>query len=810
MMQGNSTNTGLYEIIINAGSVTSSPVIGSIQPNINAIGFRVADGYLYGIRRSDDHLIRIGSDGSQQDLGVIAGLPAGPTYNSGAFGPDGFLYALGPSSSSLQKIDIDTVSRVGTGGSSSANTPDIAIPDSDFAYGVIANGQAVRIPLAGGVGTPFGPDHNKIFGAAFSDTLGNVYLSDNATNDIYQLDLTTGGITLVGDADPDFTSSANDGVFCRTALFPTFDYSDTPTDGNTAPDGSSLTTYGQATHAVTPGIQLGDAIDGDSASIASNDASGDGGDDDGVNIPSLIQGQSATIDIDVAGASGYLQGWIDWNGDGDFLDTNEQIATDVQDDGNNGDTTANDSTINLPVTVPAGAITSADTFARFRWSTQVLDTTTSASNGEVEDYQVAISLPTSLPPRSCANGTDTFDWSTLTWPGGSLGPQQFTVGGVQYTVEVKNPNNHSFTNTSPKLGNNNFNQPALFYSADMTSATPGQYIEVHITMRDPATGTLLPVTGLQGIADDVDQQTTGGTWQDEVVITGYLGGTTGTAVLPTLVAFTPANVRVVGNVATGITTNNFPTGGGNGADVEYGFGNQAVDTLVVRYRPGPDLANPSSAQDTTLNSWSLCSQPVASNPNLLLVKRVTRVNGLTMNGSTDLNVYVDDPTYPDDDNTLTTSSDTENWPTPSTYLLGATNGGETRPGDEIEFTIYFLSTGTKAAADVQLCDKVPSFQTFVPDAFQSVPPAPSGGVGTNRGISVEYNGSVLSYTNDADGDTAQYYPPGSTLPDACANALAQAEDNGAIVVNLGTLPHATNSGTPSTSYGAVRFRAKVK
>lgn len=204
----------------------------------------------------------------------------------------------------------------------------------------------------------------------------------------------------------------------------------------------------------------------------------------------------------------------------------------------------------------------------------------------------------------------------------------------------------------------------------------------------------------------------------------------------------------------------------------------------------------------------------ASSPNVLLVKRITRINRQTTNGSTNLDVYVDDTNYPYDDNTLDTPApdpiDTEYWPTPNTFLKGVIDGGETRPEDEIEYTIYFLSTGGKAAVDVQLCDRVPSFQTFVLDAFNSVTPAPSGGVGANRGIVVEYNGNVFSYTNDADGDTAQYYPPGSTLPAACANAPAQAEDNGAIVVNLGDLPEATGSGTPTTSYGAVRFRAKVK
>lgn len=274
-------------------------------------------------------------------------------------------------------------------------------------------------------------------------------------------------------------------------------------------------------------------------------------------------------------------------------------------------------------------------------------------------------------------------------------------------------------------------------------------------------------------------------WDD---ITGLGNPAGATTTLPNgALSNTPAGKHTWGNFSSG------------------GFGNlRHIDTYVFG----------NSSSSTTPLVIETTDTPVTNNPNVLLVKRITRVNGLTTNGSTNLNVYVDDPNYPYDDNTLDspepTPLDTEYWPTPSTYLLGATNGGETRPGDEIEYTIYFLSTGDKAAVDVQLCDKVPSFQTFIPDAYNSVTPAPSGGVGANRGIAVEYNGTPLSYTNDADGDTAQYYPPGSTLPAACDNAPAQAEDNGAVVINLGNLPESTAPGTPTTSYGALKFRAKVK
>lgn len=216
----------------------------------------------------------------------------------------------------------------------------------------------------------------------------------------------------------------------------------------------------------------------------------------------------------------------------------------------------------------------------------------------------------------------------------------------------------------------------------------------------------------------------------------------------------------------------------------------------------------------------------ATAPNLILVKRITRINGNTFNGSVNLDSYVDDTNSPYDDNVDETppfagqvdpnQDDTTHWPDadgangPDDYLKGAISAGEVKPGDEVEYTIYFLSTGGKDAVDVQLCDRVPALQSFVPDAYNSVTPAPNGGAGANRGIEVEYNGTVLSYTNDADGDTARYYPPGSTLPATCNNAPAQSEDNGAVVLNLGTLPESTAPGTPTTAYGALRFRARVK
>jgi uncharacterized repeat protein (TIGR01451 family) len=217
---------------------------------------------------------------------------------------------------------------------------------------------------------------------------------------------------------------------------------------------------------------------------------------------------------------------------------------------------------------------------------------------------------------------------------------------------------------------------------------------------------------------------------------------------------------------------------------------------------------------------------VASNPNILLVKRITRINdSKTTIGGDNLASYVD-TSSPYDDNVDETppfagqpdpaKDDTTYWPAPSSFLIGGVNGGQIKSGDEIEYTIYFLSAGTSTARNVTLCDRIPTSQTFVPGAFNSTPIAPGGSSSSNHGIAVSYNGTAYSYSNLEDGDAAQYYFPGTTLPGACG---AGANTTGAVVVNLGSgatnatggsLPNATAPGTPTTSYGWIRFRAKVE
>ncbi len=145
-----------------------------------------------------------------------------------------------------------------------------------------------------------------------------------------------------------------------------------------------------ARHAIQPppgiymGAQIDYEIDGQPDANATGDDNNPAGADDeeGVvlNTP-LIPGNPATVTVTVSITGGAIQGWIDFNADGDWLDPNEQIITNF----------AAFNFVNIiSFNVPAGAVLGS-TFARYRYSTMGnLAPYGCAPNGEVEDYQVLI------------------------------------------------------------------------------------------------------------------------------------------------------------------------------------------------------------------------------------------------------------------------------------------------------------------------------------------------------------------------------------------------------------------------------------
>ncbi|MFW9260673.1 lamin tail domain-containing protein [Nostoc sp. CALU 546] len=194
----------------------------------------------------------------------------------------------------------------------------------------------------------------------------------------------------------------------------------------------------------------------------------------------------------------------------------------------------------------------------------------------------------------------------------------------------------------------------------------------------------------------------------------------------------------------------------------------------------------------------------AVNAKLLLVKRITRINnqdltdivdGLSNVAITAAN-YVPEP-FASDDNYIT-------WP--AGYLRGLINAGTVKPGDELEYTIYFLSQGPSNATNVKFCDLVPSSTTFISTAFNGNTPGDGGLTVADQGIALALGSSspTVYLTNIEDAsDRGRFYAANEPAPSYCG-----ANTNGAVVVSITRSPDLPN--LAKDFYGFVRFRARVK
>jgi uncharacterized repeat protein (TIGR01451 family) len=190
---------------------------------------------------------------------------------------------------------------------------------------------------------------------------------------------------------------------------------------------------------------------------------------------------------------------------------------------------------------------------------------------------------------------------------------------------------------------------------------------------------------------------------------------------------------------------------------------------------------------------------------VILVKRITAITdstGLTTNFTT-----VVDPT------TTTTTNDDAIHKWPAGYLKGAVNAGTVKPGDKIEYTIYYLNDGSADAKKLKICDPIRGNHQYVANSMKMLP----GGI-----VDLAANHITLNDGVDTTVDRANSYASGvANIPAGC-NAVGSTitgTDNGGVAIdiigtgastqpNLSAIPGATAAGTPG-SYGWFRFTTKV-
>jgi gliding motility-associated-like protein len=224
--------------------------------------------------------------------------------------------------------------------------------------------------------------------------------------------------------------------------------------------GDAPLSYGSADHVVTGNNYLGSvAPDKEPVNQPSPEADADDltgiDDEDGVIFPEMFPGARVTIQVKITGLA-YLNAWVDWNGDGDFNDNSERIAS---------NSLRSTGTASLSVTVPSNAVTSKPTFARFRFGPNSTNKPTygitgSATFGEVEDYLIKISCivpdapkPGTVTQPDCGSSTGSVvlnglpssgTWTLTRLPDGAL----ITGSGTTVTVSDLPAGTYSFTVTN--------------------------------------------------------------------------------------------------------------------------------------------------------------------------------------------------------------------------------------------------------------------------------------------------------------------------------------------------------------------------
>ncbi len=378
--------------------------------NINALGFNKKDGYFWGYNytKQNGTVTRIGMNSQGEWVSedfLVEGLAGFKSY-VGDIDSSGHLYLkesggsrrvvvidLDPSSSNYLKkikdfyLDFDL------------NTADWGFNARDNMLYAVNNGSTNKFlykidPLTG---HKLSRDNTLLtgdrgFGASFFDANGFYYVYDNHTGNIYRIDVANSAkAVLFANAN---IVSLNDGAMCTDAEFK-FDFGDLPNNYPTTLESNgarhSLPTYGE------PTVYMGSGVSSENNGKPSTNANLDES-DNGVKVNNsplqdkvIDAGVTNTFKVTTHG-DGFLSAWIDWNGDGDFNDVNEQIATNL--DGSSGE-------IIFIATAPSSAI-DITTYARFRYSYQQdLAPTGSAIDGEVEDYK--INIHGNLEPFSCSD-----------------------------------------------------------------------------------------------------------------------------------------------------------------------------------------------------------------------------------------------------------------------------------------------------------------------------------------------------------------------------------------------------------------------
>ena len=227
-----STTVRLYTLGLADGTMTDQGTSPALADQVNAIGFRQQDGYIWGwgTGAATRRLVRIGA-GGQADLPYAtapAGLPASANFYAADVSPAGIYTAVDDNGGRLWFIDVTTNAVVGASVpvSMSMIGTDIAYHPTDGNLYTVASGAVMRINPATGAATAVGislpNDAPGGFGGVFFDNQGTLYAyksnSPGGTGLVYRVFNVDGSGTLAYDLlSTSLTATSLDGARCPVA-----------------------------------------------------------------------------------------------------------------------------------------------------------------------------------------------------------------------------------------------------------------------------------------------------------------------------------------------------------------------------------------------------------------------------------------------------------------------------------------------------------------------------------------------------------------------------------------------------------------
>ncbi len=384
----------------------------SVYNYINSIGFNQIDNLIYGYRRDVGRFTRIDAEGQWTELAFTDGFVTNGSYLGDVTG-QGYWVLGDNGQKNLEIVDVNParptflmvvntilLNQNLVGADFAWNMVDdhfyMADNDSQDLYRITFSGpleQAGTSATMTWIADVIIPTDSGGSGAQYFDKKGGFYFYPNNRGELYKVSdvetIVTGSRvtpTLIAIGG---SVNLNDGCGCAPTI--EFEYGDAP---------ASYEPYNKARHnyIFETGIYLGGHQDGELEAQNSVDALGDDADNEGDDDDGVIREgadwydqalwanskQFYTLTID-ASKAGYLNIWFDLDGDGNWTDPGEQIATD------------------LPVSAginhtPTFSVTdhyTGVTFMRFRYTDEKAPTATVGiggvvTNGEVEDYLITI------------------------------------------------------------------------------------------------------------------------------------------------------------------------------------------------------------------------------------------------------------------------------------------------------------------------------------------------------------------------------------------------------------------------------------